>query len=179
MLPSDLLIARRQGETLIPKRLAIAPQNQALAADYIDTFQRYRGKTQGELDRHLAEKEGDSPDYRLLRGLVHLLKRHFATFEICSPLDPPLLRQRLFSLASPPPLTDGDRQQYLTMVANQLSQELQQDVLPDQVDLGLYADLPENQRLTEFDPPSPDTLIHRYNLSQVQGIFYRAQQMVI
>jgi predicted nuclease of restriction endonuclease-like RecB superfamily len=88
--------------------LAIATQT--LAQDYIDTFQRYRGKTQGELDRHLAEKEGDSPDYRLLRGFVHLLKRHFATFETCSPLDPPLLRQRLFSLASPPPLTDGDRQ---------------------------------------------------------------------
>jgi hypothetical protein len=100
MLPSDLLIARRQGETLIPKRLAIATQT--LAQDYIDTFQRYRGKTQGELDRHLAEKEGDSSDYRLLRGFVHLLKRHFATFETCSSLDPPLLRQRLFSLASPP-----------------------------------------------------------------------------
>ena len=33
---------------------------------------------------------------------MHLLKRHFATFETCSSLDPPLLRQRLFSLASPP-----------------------------------------------------------------------------
>jgi len=179
MLPSDLLIARRQGETLIPKRLAIAATTQTLAKDYIDTFEQYRGKTQGELDRHFADKEGDSPDYRLLRGLVHLLKRHFATFEICSPLDPPLLRQRIFTLASPPPLTNGDRQQCLNTVAAQLSHELQQEVLPDQVELGLYADLPENQRLTEFDPPTPDTLIHRYNLSQVQGIFYRAQQMVI
>lgn len=179
MLPSDLLIARRQGETLIPKRLTVTRQTQELAQDYIDAFHHYRGKTQGELDRHLAEKEGDSPDYRLLRGLVHLLKRHFATFEICSPLDPPLLRQRLFTLASPPPLTDGDRQQYLTTVANQLSHELQREVLLDQVEQGLYADLPENQRLMAFEPPTTDTLIHRYNLSQVQGVFYRAQHIVI
>lgn len=179
MLPSDLLIARRQGETLIPKQLGVIPQYQTLAQHYINTFYEYRGKTQGELDRHLAEEEGDSPDYRLLRGLVHLLKRHFSTFEICSPLEPSLLRQRLFTLASPPPLTHGDRQRYLTTVARQLSDELQQEVLVEQVEQGLYADLPENQRLTEFSPPTPDALIHRYNLSQVQGIFYRAQQMVI
>lgn len=179
MLPSDLLIARRQGETLIPKRLPIVPKTVTLAQDYIDTFQQYCGKSQGDLDRYLADQEGDSPDYRLRRGFVHLLKRHFATFEICSPLDPVLLRQRLFSLAQPPPLTDGDRQQYLSTVATQLGEELQREVLPTEVEQGLYADLPENQRLTEFEPPTPEVLIHRYNLSQVQGVFYRAQYMVI
>ncbi|HTL87811.1 MAG TPA: DUF790 family protein, partial [Leptolyngbya sp.] len=60
-----------------------------------------------------------------------------------------------------------------------LSQALDREVLPEQVKAGLYADLPENQILTSFEAPTPEALIHRYNLSQVQGVFYRASHMVI
>ena len=37
----------------------------------------------------------------------------------------------------------------------------------------------ENQILTQFEAPTPEALLHRYNLSQVQGVFYRASQIVL
>lgn len=67
----------------------------------------------------------------------------------------------------------------LNKVADELTQELEQEILPSQVLAGLYADLTENKILISFDAPTPEALLHRYNLSQVQGIFYKASQLVL
>jgi len=88
MLPTELLINRQNGETIIPKRLPINSEMDAIATEAIACFQKAVGSTQGELDRQLSELEGDSPDYRLKRGLAHILKSSFCTFEVVSPLEP-------------------------------------------------------------------------------------------
>jgi len=179
MLPTELLINRQNGEEIIPKRLPIDARMCAIAIDLISCFQEAVGGTQGELDRKLLELEGDSPDYRLKRGLAHILKSSFCTFEIVSPLDPPLLRQRVFALSAksiPSPQASEVTLEQLSIV---LSQELNHEVLPQQIRTGLYADLQENRILTQFDDPAPEALLHRYNLSQVQGIFYRASHMTL
>ena len=36
-----------------------------------------------------------------------------------------------------------------------------------------------NRLLTSFDEPTPEALIERYNLSQAQGVLYRASHVVI
>lgn len=179
MLPTELLINRASGETLIPKRLKIESQSLTLAQEVIDRFQSLQGETQGALDRHLAELEGDRPDYKILRGLAHLLRNSFCTFEIISPLEPLALRERVFSLAAQAPASPLATQQTLSQLADQLSQELNQTVYPDQIRQGLYADLSENRILTQFECPTPEALIHRYNLSQVQGLFYKASEIVL
>jgi predicted nuclease of restriction endonuclease-like RecB superfamily len=178
-----LLIYRYGGDTLIPKRLALGGKSgekiTAIATDLIHQFQTAVGQTQGELNRQLQALEGEDTDYRIKRGLAHLLRNHFSTFEQVSPLDPQELRQRVFTLAArtiPSPTT---AQQHLATLAQQLSQELDQDIQPDHIRQGLYADLQENRILTQFEAPSPDALIHRYNLSQVQGLFYKASHMVL
>lgn len=179
MLPSELLIHRQNGESIIPKRLKIDDNNLEIATDLISCFEENVGKTQGELDKQLLEMEGDSPDYRLKRGFAHLLKSSFSTFEIVSPLEPQELRQRVFTLSAqsiPNPLAS---QRVLNNLADQLSQELNKEVIYQQIRTGLYADLQENRILTQFDPPAPEDIIHRYNISQVQGVFYRASQIVI
>lgn len=178
MLPSDLLIHRQNGESLIPKRLKIDDSNLEIAMELITCFQEAVGKTQGELDKQLLELEGDSPDYRLRRGLAHLLSG-FCTFEIVSPLEPQSLRQRVFALSAqsiPSPLAT---ERILGNLADQLSQELEREVIPEQIKTGLYADLQENRILTQFEAPLPEDLLHRYNLSQVQGVFYRASQITL
>jgi predicted nuclease of restriction endonuclease-like RecB superfamily len=179
MLPSDLLISRQKGEALSPKQLKIDHTAIALAAELINCMQGAIGQTQGELDRRLAVLEGDNPNYRIQRGFAHLLKNHFATFEIVSPLDPPLLRERIFAASSESLPLPSHRLATLTQVADRLSQDLQREVAIAELERGLYADLPENRILTQFEPPDPAALIHRYNLSQVQGIFYRAQELVL
>lgn len=179
MLPSPLLAHRQNGEEIVPKRLKIDAQNLAIANDSIQCFQSAVGCTQAELDRRLQDLEGDSPDYRVKRGLAHLLKSHFCTIEIISPLEPQELRQRVFAAAANTVPGRRATTDTLEKLAHQLSRELKRQVRPDQVQTGLYADLKENRILTQFDAPEPADLLHRYNLSQVQGIFYRASDIVI
>ncbi|GAB4529783.1 MAG: DUF790 family protein [Pleurocapsa sp.] len=179
MLKSELLIYRRNGETIIPKKLPINNATIALATDQINCFQECLGKTQGELDQKLLDLEGDSPDYRVKRGLAHLLRNSFSTFEIISPLEPPALRQRVFAEAAKVPTLPRHRSQTLDAIAHNLTAELKRTVSREEIETGLYADLQENRILTQFDAPVPESLIHRYNLSQVQGIFYRASNIVI
>ncbi len=179
MLPSDLLIYRQNGETVVPKKLPIDSRSVGLASDRIECFQEYVGKTQGELNEKLAEMEGDSPDYRVKRGLAHILRSSFSTFEIVSPLEPSELRQQVFTAAAKKTPVPRNRSSILEAIAHNLTIELNRKVSREEIEKGLYADLQENRILTEFDPPIPDALIHRYNLSQVQGIFYRASNIVI
>jgi hypothetical protein len=179
MLPSDLLSYRQNGETIVPKRLEINRTNLAIAAELIDCFQQAQGRTQGELDRQLQDIEGEGTDYRIKRGLAHILKSNLSTFEVVSPLDPIALRQRVFTQSAQTVPSESSTQSTLEKLATELSQELEREVIPAQIKAGIYADLNENKILTEFDAPTPEALLHRYNLSQVQGVFYRATHIQI
>jgi uncharacterized protein len=177
MLPTELLTHRLRGETVEPLRLPIDAKHLDLAKDLIDIFTHALGMTSGELSRQLLELEGEETDYRLKRGLAHILTGSFSEFETVSPLDPPMLRDRIFRQSAQSPPSPDQTQATLGHVARVLTQELDREVLPEQVQAGLYADLPDNQILTTFDAPTPEALLHRYNLSQVQGIFYRASDV--
>jgi len=142
-------------------------------------FNSHLGRTQGELDRELSELEGDSPDYRVRRGLIHLLKGDYGTFEVHSPLEPQLLRERVFALAAQTPPLPQAVPTTLHRLSQQLSQELGQEVTPSQLQHGLYADLFDQRILTRFVAPTPEQLLHRYNLAQAQGILYRATQVLL
>ncbi|MBO3462379.1 DUF790 family protein [Aetokthonos hydrillicola Thurmond2011] len=179
MLPTDLLTYRQNGEEITPKRLKIDNQNLEMANELISCFQKLVGQSQGALERQLLELEGDTPDYRIKRGLAYIIKSSFCTFEVVSPLEPQMLRERVFTLAAKSVNSRELAEVTLNKVADELSRELEREVLPKQVRDGLYADLAENRILTAFDTPKPEELLHRYNLSQVQGVFYKASQLVI
>ncbi|BAY76834.1 hypothetical protein NIES25_32920 [Nostoc linckia NIES-25] len=170
---------RQNGEEIIPKRLKIDNKTSELAMELISYFQSAVGKTQGVLERQLTDFEGDSTDYRVKRGLAYILKSSFCTFEVVSPLEPQMLRERVFSLAAKSVSSRESTQVTLGKVADELTQELEREVLPEQVRNGLYADLSENKILTVFDAPTAPDLLNRYNLSQVQGVFYKASQLVL
>lgn len=177
MLPTDLLSHRQTGETIIPHRLAVDGKSQQMAGEIIRCFQESQGCTQKELDRRLQELEGDNPNYRIQRSFAHLLKGGFCTFEVVSPLDPPVLRERVLTMAAKEVPGKASTEKVLESLAMQLSQELNREVQPIHIQQGLYADLIENRILTEFNSPAPADIIHRYNVSQVQGIFYRASHI--
>ncbi|NJN23139.1 MAG: DUF790 family protein [Acaryochloridaceae cyanobacterium RL_2_7] len=179
MLPSDLLISRYQGNRLVPTHIALNAENLDLAQTLIDCFESFKGKTQGELQAQLQEIEGDRTDYRLKRGLAHLLQQSFSTFETVSPLEPAELRALVFDTSSQQCPSPQQTVKTFETVAIQLSETLGIDVSSEAVKQGLYADRKDNQILTEFTPPTSEALIHRYNLSQVQGLFYRASQVII
>lgn len=178
MLPTELLSHRLNGEAIVPKNLAIDAANLALATDLIACFQEAVGSTQGELDQQLLDYEGDSPDYRVKRGLAHILKG-LSEFEIVSPLEPQLLREKVFAASAQVVPSSFNSKQTLDRLALVLSQELQREVLAAEICVGLYADLAENRIFTQFAAPTPEELLHRYNLSQVQGVFYKASHLTI
>jgi hypothetical protein len=178
MLPTDLLIHRQTGEAIAPKRLDIDDKMRAIATQLITCFQECLGNTQGELDRQLLELEGDSPDYRLKRGLAHILKG-LSTFEIVSPLEPPDLRKRVFALSAESVPSTRASIATLDKLAMQLTEELNREVLPVEIRTGLYADLAENRILTQFETPTPEELLHRYNLAQVQAFISLSQTVSV
>jgi predicted nuclease of restriction endonuclease-like RecB superfamily len=51
------------------------------------------------------------------------------------------------------------------------------DCAPEVVTQGLYADLPENQKLTDFEQLNSTELLNLYNLAQAQALLYRSTQM--
>ena len=179
MLPSDLLLHRRQGETLVPKHLSLSKSAIALAEELIACFESCRGEPKKVLQDKLQEIEGEDTDFKVKRGLAHLLKNHFSTFEIVSPLEPPLLREKVFSASCAGLPIPEHKVKVLAAIAQELTKERGEEIFAHDVAAGLYADLPENQLLTEFEAPDPKALIHRYNLSQTQGIFYKANFLII
>ncbi len=170
---------RYQGEEIVPKRLPLQAVPVAMANELIALFEDAKGDSREGLSSRLQVLEGEDTDYRVKRGLAHSLSTSFCTFEIRSPLDPAMLRQRVFERSAhtlPSPQTS---EQTLSLLADALSRELERDVSPEQIRAGLYADLPDNHILTQFDAPTPEALIHRYNLSQAQGVLYRASHVII
>jgi len=179
VLPTELLMSRYSGEELLPKRLKHDQATLGIAKDIITLFEEHRGLRRGELDEQLGVLEGEATDYRVKRGLAHLLRGGFSTFETISPVEPTLLRERVFALAAAGLPNPQNAPATVERAAAALSAELGRDVHPEEVTRGLYADLSENQRLSTFEPPDPKALLDRYNLSQVQGVFYRAKHVTI
>lgn len=170
---------RYQGEEVIPRRLPCTADTLALAAELIALFRAAQGGTRAELRAQLQILEGERTDYRIKRGLAHLLETAFSTFEMRSPLAPAMVRQRVFALSAQTVPGPQSSAATLTAVAAALSRELEQEVSPEQIRAWLYADLPEQQILSSFETPTPEVLLQRYNLAQAQGVLYRASHVVI
>jgi predicted nuclease of restriction endonuclease-like RecB superfamily len=170
---------RYQGEAVIPKRLPLSTDHLASAAELITLFHEAVGGTRADLQAQLQVLEGEDTDYRTKRGLAYLLESAFCTFEMRSPIDPVLLRQRIFALSAKAMPGTQSSSATVTAVAEALSHELEQEVSPEHIRAWLYADLPEQQMLSSFEAPTPEALLERYNLSQAQGVLYRASHVVI
>jgi len=164
---------------VVPKQLPVQGQWLEMSTVLIDLFNNAVGGTQGSLNQALQTLEGEETDYRIKRGLAHLLRSSFSTFEVVSPLDPQALRQKVFAQSAQAAQSPMAANRHLEKLAAELTQTLERPVEPVHIRQGLYADLQENRILTQFDAPTPEALVHRYNLSQVQGIFYRASHVVL
>ena len=181
MLPSDLLIHkyRQNGSVVAPQRLKVDRKSLALASELIRIFEAASGTRRGELNQTLSVLEGEDTAFKVKRGLAHILANDFATFEIVAPVEPPLLRRHVFAAGAAGVPSRQRRARVLREAAETLQASQNSLFNAEAVSAGLYADLPENHLLTSFTPPTPEALIHRYNLAQAQGVFYRAFDLTI
>ena len=178
MLTSELLIYRVQAGLVVPRELAHTKTDLERAANVIELFTAFHGRKRGELDDALREEEGESTDYRVRRGLAHLLYSERCEFTTQSVLEPEMLRERVFAASARERPTLETTPILMESIAFDLSNELNREVSSADLENSLYADLRENQ-IISFEAVGAGWLIDRYNLAQAQGVLYRASELVI
>ena len=181
MLTLDLLRYRIKEDEIYARY--VNPKNRkyrAIARDLIEIYGAHLNKTRGSLASALADYEAADTTYRVTRGLAKLLEDR-SEFTIQSPIEPEVLREKIFAYGSKrhPVVAKRDRlhrhtrEKVLAKIADEFN------VSTDAVMEGMYADLEENRRLTAFDPPTVGWLLDRYNVALAQAMLYRASEMTI
>jgi uncharacterized protein len=178
MLTTELLISRINAGVIEPKALSGSKLDFERIETTLELFGAFHGRTRGELDEALREDEADSTDYRIRRGLAHLLYSERCEFVTQAITDPSLLRDRVFALSAELRPTLETSKQVLEKLAFELGIELGLEVSAPDLERSLYADLRENQVIV-FEPAEARWLLERFNLAQAQGILYRASELVI
>jgi predicted nuclease of restriction endonuclease-like RecB superfamily len=174
MLTSDLAMSWRRGRRTGPRY--VEPDDAEFlqaAADLISIVREHRDRRRRELDRALEEYVGVMTEYRTLRGFIKLLLDR-CLFETASAADPAEIRRALFFKARehhPVTRNEEARQQIIREAATEVG------CAPEEITEYLYADLSNNQRLTDFEDIGASELLDRYNLAQAQALLYRSIEM--
>jgi predicted nuclease of restriction endonuclease-like RecB superfamily len=167
MLPSELLFSYQRGAQVYPRFLR--REQYVWAEQVLSLIREHQHRTRGELQAALRALEGDSPDYRIVRGFAHLAL-NAAEFTLATgELEPETLRREVFALAA-------ERGGYSETQAREVLEAVAPRYRLDAETLreALYADLPENHLLTALPDFTADKLVDRYNLAQAQGLLYSA-----
>lgn len=174
MLTSDLALNFRRGDKIFPRLIDTGDAGYLRdAANLIEIFEEFQGRTRGELEKELEEYVGTGTDYRILRGLIKLLDDR-AEFETRAPADPVEIRQKVFLEARKlHPVAAENKQTILEIAAEEFGTDA------DSIFQNLYSDLSAQQRLNSFEIIAPSGLLELYNLAQAQAILYKCVEMKI
>lgn len=178
---------------LTGKQVRVRFARQKIVPQYLDThsdhwlgvaeqlllvFRDVSGRTRGELTEALADLVGDGPTQLVHQGFAKLLEDR-CEFEVASDTPPDQLRDHVFKAAAEfraEAIRAGkafDRAAVLEQVATELA------LTPEQVDVGLFADLKDEQRVTRFDDTTAEWLLRRYNVALAQAVLLRCTEMEV
>ncbi|MBL8250884.1 MAG: DUF790 family protein, partial [Candidatus Competibacter sp.] len=167
MLPTELLFSSKRGAQVYPRFLR--REQHPWAEQVLNLIREHQHRPRGELQAALRGLEGDSPDYRIVRGFAHLALNAAEFVLATGELEPEALRRELFARAAEQG-GYGETQAQAVLEAVAPRYRLEADALRE----ALYADLPENHLLSVLPEFTPDKLVDRYNLAQAQGLLYSA-----
>ena len=173
MLTADLALSWQRGDQIKPRYINTEDEEHLReAGDLVALFAEHEGRVRAALEESLQEYVGTGTDYKTLRGLIKLLNDR-CEFETSAPAEPTLIRRALFlkARAAHPVVGEEARAQVITDAAREFLCE------PSALAESLYADLPENQKLTHFESISPAELLDLYNVAQAQALLYRSVEM--
>ena len=187
MLRSEHVMARLNRGRLVPHKLSPDDARVLAVADELcDLYAGHVGSPRSSLERELALKEEDlgpgldaRRGFRIVRALSKLLEERTG-WGAPTETDPYTLRTRVFELAAAlpePPASEAGlleaptREDVLSRVAAETGVE-------DPAS-SMYADRQGAQLLGNFERPSPEELVRRYNVAQVQGVLYSARELVV
>ena len=187
MLRGEHVMARLYRGKLTPHRLS--PDNQRTidtAEAMCSLYEEHLGRPRRELEgaASAAEEElGSRLDprrgFRVVRALAKLLEER-AEWSEPTAADPYHVRTRLFELAAALPEPPAEEPGLLESPTRSdvLAQVARESGLSDPA-AAMFADRQGAQLLSEFDRPSAQDLIDRYNVAQAQGVLYSATGLTV
>ncbi|MEE2902974.1 MAG: DUF790 family protein [Myxococcota bacterium] len=173
MLNRDLLMFRLNKGRIKPSFVDL--QNRSLhnlARDLIQLCDKNIGQSRQYIEELIEEKTSRSRRKKISKGLAKLV---LDRCEFGEP-KPNVLENRLELFSQSAKIfrkvkVDDSIEEYRLRIQEHLSQSL------DSVEEGLFADLKSRRSLKEFKGMSPEELLHRYNLAQVQGLILYAERV--
>ncbi len=173
MLTKDLLRFRTYKGAIKPQFISISdPALLKLADQLISAYRNDNLPSRGEIEETTTPLINAAKEVTLARGLNKLLLDR-SDFSHGDEIDYPQLRQEIFN-ASGELLKDKGELSYEEYKNKVLAQtSLNADILKK----GLYADLPENEKLISFKDLSAEKLLERYNCSLVQSLLLNAKSL--
>ncbi|CAA9403043.1 MAG: Uncharacterized protein (associated with DNA helicase - Rad25 homolog) [uncultured Rubrobacteraceae bacterium] len=187
MLRGEHVIARLARGTLVPHRLSpddgraveVARELCALYAAHPRGPRAALEARLSGLEEELGPRLDARRGFKIVRALAKLLEE-LATWEAPTQADPYTIRTRLFELSAALPEPPADEPGLLEAPTREdvLSRVASETGLEDVSGL-MYADRQGAQVLAAFEEPSPQALIERYNVAQIQGVLYAARELVV
>jgi predicted nuclease of restriction endonuclease-like RecB superfamily len=187
VLRGEHVIANFVRGRLVPHQLSTG-NGKALevAGVLVDLYANHMGEPRAQLEKKLTlleEELGPRLDprrgFKIVRALAKLLEERTA-WAPPTETDPYTLRTRVFELAAALPELPSATDDLLGSLTREevLSQVTRETGVEDPTTL-MYADRQGAQLLAELEAPSPEALITRYNVAQVQGILYSAKDLCV
>ena len=180
MLPIELLRVRISSKLnhIRPVFYDSQDENQLLlAVKLVKMFEEMatKGVSKAKLDENLLKMEAKYTDYKLVRGICHLLEqrcvyalpgRTFPHGGNNNAMNAINLRRKIFEESSRNgyPATEDERKQILQKFATE------SNLTTDELEIAMWADLDKNKYLKNFESLSPLQLISWYNISILQSL---------
>jgi len=180
MLPIELLRVRISSKLnqIRPVFYDSQEKNQLLlVVKLVKMFEQMgtEGVSKAKLDENILEIEAKYTDYKLVRGICHLLEqrcvyalpgRTFPHGGNNNAMNAINLRRKIFEESSRNgyPATEDERKQILQKFATE------SNLTTDELEIAMWADLDKNKYLKNFESLSPLQLISWYNISILQSL---------
>jgi predicted nuclease of restriction endonuclease-like RecB superfamily len=187
MLPTELLRVRISGKVnqIRPVFYAYEKDDKlSLPSKIIRIFEEMADKqiSKANVDANLSKLEAKYTDYKLVRGICHLLEQrcvYASPGKISSDsrnnnTSAIYLRRKIFEESSRIgyPITENERKQILETVASK------NNLTIDELEVAMWNDLDKNKYLKNFDSLSPLQLVAWYNISILQTLLLNCVELV-
>jgi predicted nuclease of restriction endonuclease-like RecB superfamily len=187
MLPTELLRVRISGKLnqIRPVFYAYEKDNElSLPSKIIRMFEEMAEKeiSKANVDENLSKLEAKYTDYKLVRGMCHLLEQrcvYASPGKIFSDsrnnnTSAIYLRRKIFEESSRIgyPVTENERKHILQKVA------LKNNLTIDELEVAMWNDLDKNKYLKNFDSLSPLQLVAWYNISILQTLLLSCVKLI-
>lgn len=131
------------------------------------------GRTRGEIEADLEDLLGEGPAQLVHQGLAKLLDDR-CEYEVASDLTPDTVREAVFRHAAIEHAVAAEAKRSFDRAAVLVAASAELGHPPEALDLALFADLKDEQRVLKFDDCTPEQLLHRYNVALAQAVLLRA-----